>query len=92
MLIDVIKSVTGRRSLGDGNIDHTVQMSEFLFGKFLEELNAYVGKSIFKNNPNTYEIKWMYWGTEWIIMHRAYRDDTNHRDVEEELYKQLTNK
>jgi hypothetical protein len=91
MLIDVIKSVTGRRVMADGNIDHSVQLSKFFMDKFVDELNKFTGKDQFQNNDLMYEINWMYWGFTWVIRHRAFRDDTNSKDLEEELYNQLVN-
>ena len=91
-MFEILKEVALRsiNTLGDLRINAytSIQLTEFLYEKLLEDLQNLSGHDFGKviNSKGLKEIKVIFHGKEFNIFNRAYRVDSSDKDVEEVLY------
>jgi hypothetical protein len=64
------------------NPNRDIQLSEYFMKKFSEEVKEYSNL----NFAYSKEIKYVVSGKTFKVFERAYRDDSNDKDVEEAIY------
>ena len=85
-MIKVLQEVAAQRLKLNTN-KLTIQLSSTLMKKAIDGVNELSFGNNLQQKEMSNEFKWYFFGTEFTIINRAYRDDTNDEDVEEVLYK-----
>ena len=85
-MIKLLEEVAAQRQLrGDEN--YTIQLSSTFMKKAVDSVNNIIGENKIKQDENMNEFKYIFFGKEYTIQNRRYRDDTNDEDVEEAVFK-----
>lgn len=86
-MINVLREVAAQR-LENNDGDRVIQLSSVLMRHAVHDVSI-VSSNKLCYDPNGCEFKLNMFGEDFIIMNRAYRDDTNDADVEEVIMLRL---
>lgn len=84
-MIKILEEVAAQRlKLNTGNF--VIQISQVFMNKALIELNKMLGSEKYRLGTSNGEFTYTFFGKEFKVKNREYRDDTNDKDVEEIIY------
>ncbi len=84
MVSEILYEVAAKRML-ELEKNRSIKLSSIYMKEFCKEMGSLISKDAMIT-----DIKFTIFGEDWNIINRAYKDETNDEDVEEEIFKILS--